>query len=80
MWVILPSALVAPMFFSSSAFSSGVARSVKRCSKETEKGINISPGLLVSIQALILANLSTQIQTLRDDTVEWTDHLFFFRI
>ena len=55
--VILPNALVEPMFFSSSAFSSAV-RGARRSSSATEKGMSGSPVLFASIQALIRGNLS----------------------
>lgn len=55
--VILPNALVAPMFFSSSAFSSADI-GARRSSSATEKGMSGSPGLFASIQALIRGNLS----------------------
>jgi hypothetical protein len=55
--VILPNALVVPMFFSSSAFSSAVI-GARRSSSATEKGMSGSPGLFASIQALIRGNLS----------------------
>ena len=55
-WVILPSALVAPTFFSSSAFSSA-GKGARRSSRATEKGMSGSPGLLASIHALILGSL-----------------------
>ena len=54
--VILPNALVAPRFFSSSALSSA-DNGARRSSSATEKGMRGSPGLLASIQALILGNL-----------------------
>ena len=55
--VILPNALVVPMFFSSSAFSSA-DKGVRRSSSATEKGMSGSPVLFASIQALILGSLS----------------------
>ena len=55
-WVILPSALVAPTFFSSSAFSSA-GKGARRSSRATEKGMSGSPGLLASIHALIRGSL-----------------------
>ena len=55
-WVILPRALVAPMFFSSSAFSSA-GKGARRSSRATEKGMSGSPGLLASIHPLILGSL-----------------------
>jgi hypothetical protein len=55
--VILFNALVALMFFSSSAFSSA-DKGARRSSSATEKGISGSPGLFASIQALIRGNLS----------------------
>jgi hypothetical protein len=55
-WVILPRALVAPMFFSSSAFSSA-GKGARRSSRATEKGMSGSPGLLASIHPLIRGSL-----------------------
>ena len=55
-WVILPSALEAPAFFSSSAFSSA-GKGARRSSRATEKGMSGSPGLLASIHALIRGSL-----------------------
>ena len=55
-WVIFPSALVAPAFFSSSAFSSA-GKGARRSSRATEKGMSGSPGLLASIHALIRESL-----------------------
>ena len=60
--VILPNALVEPMFFSSSAFSSA-DKGARRSSSATEKGMSGSPGLFVSIQALIRGNLNLIQQT-----------------
>lgn len=54
--VILPNPLVAPTFFSSSALSSA-DKGARRSSSATEKGMSGSPGLLASIQALILGSL-----------------------
>jgi len=55
-WVILGRAPVAPTLASSSFFSSEVIRA-RRSSRATENGIRGSPGLFVSIHALILGSL-----------------------
>jgi hypothetical protein len=76
--VILPSALVAPRFFSSSALSS-VDKGASRSSRATEKGMSGSPGLLASIQALIRGSLKgfeSGRSYMKDDRKH---HLFFLR-
>lgn len=58
-FVILPSAPVtlSPNVLSSSASASGEPRARRRSSRATEKGINKSPGLFLSIHSLIFGNL-----------------------
>lgn len=75
--MILPIALVVPIFFSSSSRSLSLMWN-SRSSSATEKGISKSPGLFSSIQALILGSLHASSQLGDSDARKRTHHLFFF--